>query len=442
MSDDAVRRAIARLLDGEVENLERLSGGASRETWSFDMRHPDRSMELLILQRVASAEIPSLDMAVQARLMVAAREAGVPVPRVVAEAGTSTGTPLVITERVAGETIARRILRDDAYTRAREHLVSQCARALAALHGIDVGRVQGLDEPDQLTTWRNALDASGEPHPAFEIALRWLESHRPAQRRRTIVHGDFRLGNLIVDAHGLAALLDWELAHLGDPLEDLGWLCVKAWRFGGAQPVAGIGGYDELVSAYEEASGTTVDRDALRWWETLGTLKWGVICIMQAARHLSGAVRSVELASIGRRVCENEWDVLDCLDMPSTATGGDGAAESEDDAGLHGHPTMRELLDAVHGFLSDDVVATGGRLGFHARVAANAVAIVGRELRLRDAQESAHRTALSRLGVGSEAELAAAIRAGDFDERMPELVASVRETVRARLAVANPKHVR
>jgi aminoglycoside phosphotransferase (APT) family kinase protein len=144
--------------------------------------------------------------------------------------------------------------------------------------------------------------------------LRWLDAHRPPPHGPAIVHGDFRLGNLVVGRDGLAAALDWELAHRGDPAEDLGWLCVKAWRFGASAPVAGLGDHDELLQAYEGAGGAHIDRATLHWWETLGTLKWGVICIMQARRHLSGAERSVELATIGRRVCENEWDVLDCLD--------------------------------------------------------------------------------------------------------------------------------
>jgi aminoglycoside phosphotransferase (APT) family kinase protein len=115
---------------------------------------------------------------------------------------------------------------------------------------------------------------------------------------------------VIVGPDGLRAVLDWELVHAGDPMEDLGWLCVKAWRFGSPLPAAGVGTYDQLLDAYAEASGTTVDRDVVRWWEALGTLKWGVICIMQASTHLTGMTRSVELAAIGRRVCENEHDLL------------------------------------------------------------------------------------------------------------------------------------
>ncbi|MFC7586736.1 phosphotransferase family protein [Nonomuraea antimicrobica] len=126
-----------------------------------------------------------------------------------------------------------------------------------------------------MTRWREALDALGEPHPVFELTLRRLAATRPPGRRHTVVHGDFRNGNLIVGPEGIRAVLDWELAHSGDPLEDLGWLCVKAWRFGERLPVGGFGAYDELLHAYEEAGGQAVDREALRWWETFGVLKWG-----------------------------------------------------------------------------------------------------------------------------------------------------------------------
>jgi aminoglycoside phosphotransferase (APT) family kinase protein len=128
-----------------------------------------------------------------------------------------------------------------------------------------------------------------------------------------VLHGDYRLGNLLVDDQGLVAALDWELAHLGDPLEDLAWFSIRAWAFGGPGEVAGVGTVDELLRAYEAATGETVDVDAFRWWRAFETLRWGVICMLQAHTHLSGASRSVELATIGRRVCENEYDLLRLL---------------------------------------------------------------------------------------------------------------------------------
>jgi aminoglycoside phosphotransferase (APT) family kinase protein len=294
--------------DVSIEGLHRLSGGASRVTSSFEAVAPDGTRTPLVVQQVRSgAGGTGPGMAAEAAVLRVAAEAGVPVPRVVA---VGEGASFVVQQHVAGETIARKILRDDEYAAARPVLAGQCGRALAALHAMPVDAVPGLDVPDQVAQYRAVLDASGQPHPALELGFRHLEATRPAASTTTVVHGDFRLGNLIVGPDGLRAVLDWELVHVGDPLEDLSWLCVKSWRFGAAPRVGGFGEVPDLVSAYEEASGRTVDLDALRWWETFGTLKWGIMCIMQAAAHLTGAARSVELAAIGRRVCEVEHDLL------------------------------------------------------------------------------------------------------------------------------------
>ena len=285
-----------------IDGLRRLSGGASRETWSFDA-----DGRALILRRDPPGA-PKGGMDMEASLLRAAAGAGVPVPEVVVAEPS-----LIVMERIEGETIPRKILRDDEYAAARPLLAAQCGTILARLHAIPADEVSGLERADQIQQFRDLLDALGEPHPTFELAFRWLESNRPASTRTAVVHGDFRNGNVIVGPEGVRAVLDWELAHLGDPLEDLGWLCVKAWRFGMKPPVGGFGDYDDLIAAYEAAGGGSVDREALRWWEVFGTLKWGIMCIMQAVTHTSGAVRSVELAAIGRRVCEQEWDLLNLL---------------------------------------------------------------------------------------------------------------------------------
>jgi aminoglycoside phosphotransferase (APT) family kinase protein len=164
--------------------------------------------------------------------------------------------------------------------------------------------------------YRTLLDTFGEPHPAFELGLRWLAERAPdSPREPTLVHGDFRNGNFIVGPEGLRAVLDWELAHVGDPIEDLGWLCVKSWRFGVADKlVGGFGDVPQLLDAYARTSGREVTEDELRYWVAFGTVKWGVMCIVQAFTHLGGMQRSVELATIGRRVAEMEWDLLGILD--------------------------------------------------------------------------------------------------------------------------------
>lgn len=312
--------ALAAVLGAStVEHLRRLSGGASRDTFSFDA-----DGRPLILQRQRAASLR--DFAIESALLRQAHKAGVPVAEVVVTDADATteqkdaiGAAFMVVERLDGETIARKILRDDEFERARPKLAAQCGAALAAIHSIPIDAVPGLERTDQVAQYREAHDSLGVPSPAFELGFRWLEQHRPTSSAAApgvlgvspcVVHGDFRLGNLIVDRDGLRAVIDWELGHLGDPMEDLGWLCTKAWRFGAKPRVAGVGDVEDLVVAYEQHSGTTVDRDALRWWETLGSLKWGVMCNMQANAHLSGMVRSVELAMIGRRVAEQEHDVL------------------------------------------------------------------------------------------------------------------------------------
>jgi aminoglycoside phosphotransferase (APT) family kinase protein len=302
----------AALGDGvRIEGLRKLSGGASRESWSFDAAADGTTPRKLVVQieRRAPADA-RIGIDVQARLLRAARAAGVPVPEVVAEA-THDDASIIVLEHVDGETIARRLLRDDAYANARDVLASQCGEALARIHTLPTD--EALDGSDQPAMYRGLLDALGEPHPAFELAFRWLDAHRPPPSGRTVVHGDFRLGNLIVGADGLRAVIDWELAHAGDPMEDLGWICVKSWRFGAEKPVGGFGTRDDLFAAYERVSGLRVDPGVVAWWEVFGTLRWGIICILQASRHLSGAERSVELAAIGRRVCEVEHDLMGLL---------------------------------------------------------------------------------------------------------------------------------
>lgn len=312
MGNDTVsvlQEQLSSVLGGAaVSGLTRLTGGASRETWMFDA-----DGRRLVLQRQRDGAVRG--MGVEASVLRAAHSGGVPVPELVVD-GTSSReltNPFIVMAAVEGETIARKIQRDEEFSGARAVLVPQMGAALARLHSIDPATVDGLSDQDELRYYRQVLDDLGQPHPVFEVAFRWLEANRPQGAGRAVVHGDFRLGNVLVGPKGLTAVLDWELAHIGDPMEDLGWLCVRAWRFGGARPVAGLGGYDELFDAYEAAGGTRPDPEVVRWWEVLGTLKWGIMCIIQTASHLNGLSRSHELAAIGRRVCENEWDLVGLL---------------------------------------------------------------------------------------------------------------------------------
>jgi aminoglycoside phosphotransferase (APT) family kinase protein len=440
-------RRLTTVLGAEVsvERLTRLTGGASRETWSFTALTGDGHRRLVLRRDPPGAgrflgSHPE-GMAWEAAAIAAAQTAGVPVPLLV-DSGTDVavlGSPYLVTEYVDGETIARRLLREPQYARARESMAAELGRTLARIHGVPLDAVPDLENHDPLEHLLASYEAVREPLPTVEIALRWLERHRPGPVAETVVHGDFRTGNLIIGPDGLRAVLDWELVHRGDPREDLGWLCVKCWRFGSALPVGGFGTVDQLLDGYADVAGTRPDPQAVLWWQIYGTARWAVGCRAMAERHLSGDTPSVELAAIGRRVCEQEHDLLLALGLPAEPTEyGAPAVESD----LHGSPTSADLVGAVVHFLREELMpATEGRLNFLARVAANALDGVGRELRLGPEQERRHAERLARFGVTDQAGLAAAIRSGEIDADDPALLAAVRAAVTDRLAVANPRYL-
>ena len=309
-----------------IENLRLLTGGASRQTYSFDaiVEHADgRTETLALVARADPRKGPNtMSRETEYRVLEAAAAGGVPGPRMHLMGDESLGVPFFLMDRVEGETIARRILRDNAYTEARSLMTSQLGRIAAAIHRIpiDTPGLERLPRPEsglssaetEIMRFEQTYRAiAPEPHPAFELAFRWLKLNLPPPAEPTLVHGDYRMGNLIVGPEGVRSVLDWELAHIGDPLEDFGFLCVRSWRFGNDEmPVAGVGQRDELFAAYEAAGGRKVDPQAVSWWETFGNLRWGIICIMQARAYLDGMSKSVELATIGRRTAETEWELL------------------------------------------------------------------------------------------------------------------------------------
>jgi aminoglycoside phosphotransferase (APT) family kinase protein len=441
--DQGLAALLIEVLPGvaQITDLARLTGGASRETWRFTA---DGRPLVVQLQRSGD----ELDMLVEAAVVGAAGIAGVPVPSLVASGRRDDGGAFMVVEAIDGETIARKIQRDDEFADARASFAAQSGAALAQIHAIDPDSVVGLVATDQIEQYTAVLDELGQPHPVFELARNWLLDNRRSNPRRCLVHGDFRLGNLIVGADGLRAVIDWELAHIGDPMEDLGWLCVKAWRFGGAEPVGGVGSRDELFAAYEAAGGGVVDPDEVHWWEVLGVWKWGIMCILQAEAHRSGRARSHELAAIGRRVCENEFDLLDPNGLDLFALSGRGVVPSDSvelvelDRGPHDVPSAIELIEAVREWIEGDLRSgTDGRLQFHGRVAANVLAMVERELTIGPPQAERHRQRLAELGVSSDRELADAIRHGRLPERERDIELALYAATADKLRVANPRYL-
>jgi len=304
----------------QLVGLERLSGGASQELWSFDVE-TGRARLPLILRRNPGGLVQresAAGMETEARLIELARAAGTLAPEVVhvlqPHEGLGRG---YLMERIPGETIARRSLRDAQYTDARPKLARQLGAAAAHIHAIDTaaaGPLRTVTPESSLEASYAGYQANSMSRPVVEWAFRWLRDHLPAPPpRQTVVHGDMRNGNIIVGPEGLRAVLDWEVVHLGDPMEDLGWMCVTSWRFGEIdKPVGGFGPRDELFAGYEAVSGERVDADRVRFWEVMGTLRWGMSCAMMA-REFQAGDRSVEKAAIGRRASETAIDLLAIL---------------------------------------------------------------------------------------------------------------------------------
>lgn len=304
---------------GCVSSVRRLSGGASQQTWAFVLENATRKQALVLRRAVPRAShrgSANVGLATEAALLAQASAAGVPVPavRLVLRPEHGLGDGFVM-HRIEGETLGKRIVRDARFASARTMLAAQCGEALARIHAVPVGslpRLRVAPAEVELEYWLGQHRTYGMVNPVFELAGQWLRCHLPPSPAQgcALVHGDFRNGNLIVGEEGLRAVLDWELAHLGDPMEDLGWLCVNSWRFGNSEkPVGGFGTREALFTAYEAAGGC-VDVERVRFWEVLGTLKWGIVCEGMAHGWLTGAEPDLEKASIGRRASEAEIDLL------------------------------------------------------------------------------------------------------------------------------------
>jgi aminoglycoside phosphotransferase (APT) family kinase protein len=311
----ALTELAPRLAPGatRIGALRLLTGGASMQTWSFDALGGAASVPLILRHcPTPGRQVGKPELAVEAALITAAGTNGVPVPRVAwVPAPNDLLQDAIVMARLEGETLGLRIVRDAAFAPARNLLPAQCGAALAAIHALPVAGLPPLDRrgpTETLAFYRDAWERDWMPRAAIEAAFRWLADTVPDPVEPTLVHGDFRTGNLMVDPDaGLVGVLDWELAHIGDPAEDLGWLCVNSWRF--RQPDKEVGGFGDLaplLDAYEAAGAAPIDGARVRWWQAMGSLKWGVIT---RGMFVAGG-GTVERAVIGRRLSECEADLI------------------------------------------------------------------------------------------------------------------------------------
>ncbi len=287
-------------------SLRLVPGGASKEAWAVDLEDG----RALLVRRAGVGVIhrDTLTLEQEYRVLAAACVAGVAAPRPVAYLGELGGREAFAMEFVDGETIGRRIVRDPPPA-----LPVQMAEQLARVHTIEP--LEFLPRGDAISRFYDELDSVGEPHPAIEYGLAWVRERLPESRRATFVHGDFRVGNFAVNADGLVAVLDWEFAHVGDPVEDVSWPLVRAWRFGAdGRRLGGVGDVEPYLERYNELSGRAVALDELLVWEVFGNVKWAIGCLTQSRRHLNGQDRSVEYAVLGRMAAEMEYELLDLIE--------------------------------------------------------------------------------------------------------------------------------
>lgn len=303
-----MRESLTAVLGAEITEPVLLAGGASKEAWAVDARG-----EKLLVRRAAVGVIHKHTLSLEHEFAVleAAYEAGVKVPRPIRYIPDLDGREAFVMERLEGETIGRRIVRMEGVPPS---LPAEMAEELAKIHAIPRERLPFLEEA-RVERMVGEFDEVGEARPAIELGLWWLREHRPPPRDPVVVHGDFRIGNLVVDERGLVGVLDWEFVHLDDPVRDLAFALVRAWRFGVPQKrLGGIGDVGPYLERYNELTGRDVSAAELGYWELAGNVGWAIGCLTQMQRHLGGQDRSVELATLGRLGAEVEYEIVHLLE--------------------------------------------------------------------------------------------------------------------------------
>jgi aminoglycoside phosphotransferase (APT) family kinase protein len=448
---------VKRELSGcrELLQAERLSGGASQETYRLTLA-TDAGARCVCMRRAPGGIVIPVEarinpgLATEALLMRCARAVGVPEPEVfyVLNEADGLGEGFIM-EWLEGEALGARIVRSPEFEALRPRLAYECGRVLARIHGIDL-EATGLADRLKTTTPEEYVRQTWEryqafhtPQPMIDYTARWLLAHLPEQPRMALVHNDFRNGNFMVDPDGIVAVLDWEVAHIGDPMRDLGWICTSSWRFGNsARPVGGFGDYADLFRGYEEESGTPVDPDQVRFWEVFGSYWWAVGCLGMAEHYRVGPDMTVERPAIGRRSSECQVDCANLL-IPGPVT----LVEPRQLADRDDMPRVDELLISVRDFLRDDIMAaTSGRLNFLARVAGNSLDIVLREDQRGEACRDHELARLQALfGTGDALSplrwrLTEGLRDGSIPLDLPGLAEHLRATVVNQLAIDQPKY--
>ena len=303
-----------------IKSLQRLSGGSSNESWKVTISTKESDQDI-VFRRTPDGNIKDeesnnfVGVINEANIMDLAYQYDVPVPKILKVIDDKDIGKGFFMEFINGETLGNRIVNSELFNSTRPKLASRCGEIIARIHNIPVSKLDNIRTSDangEITRYEEAYRNHGQQIPVFEYALSWLKDNIPKEVPLKLVHGDFRNGNLIISKNDyVSAVLDWEIFHIGDPYEDLSWICVNSWRFNKIDlPVGGFGNREDMYQSYEEESGEKVDRNRAKFWEILGTLKWGIMCLNMIEIYRSGYDNSVDRVSIGRRSSETEIDLI------------------------------------------------------------------------------------------------------------------------------------
>jgi len=434
-----------------VSNLKRLTGGASAATWSF--KYQDKP--LVLRQKVTDPteiiedmpDLQSVSLKTEAELITRARENGVRAPHIhaVTEAGSSLGEA-VLMEQVMGEALPQRLFKDPKYEKALLGLTDECAKSLAKIHEISFETLKGELETrtprDALFILESQFKSFGQTSPVLASAFSWMNENCPSSGEAVLLHGDFRMGNLLIDEEGISAVLDWELSHIGDPVSDISFFCAPPWRFGRYKKQAGgVGEMADLISTYETTSGRQVDAQRLLWWRLHASVNWCLICMIMANMWRSGADRELERIVIGTRVSESEVDILllfdeiygfqDKINLAHLNTDGNSGK---------GETKPEELTQAISEWLTQDIIpTTSGRKGFKARVARNAIGMLQRQSQSGSLFSEAQEQRLSKLSVKA-ADLCSQLLNGTLNIQSNELRHHLKLSTMEQLFIDQPKY--
>ena len=459
MLDDDFKEKLAAVYQANVPDfvelisVERLSGGASQETYRIVIKTNEGEVKQAMRRSpggVIAEPTPGYPgLATEALLMQSAKAAGVPEPEVyyVLQPDDGLGAGFIM-QWLEGEALGARILRSEEFESLRPKLAYECGKIMAKIHAIDLDttglreKLAAVSPADFVHQTWDRYKLLNTPQPMIDYAARWLLDNLPENYEPALVHNDFRNGNFMVTGSGINAVLDWELAHIGDPMRDLGWICVNSWRFGGDKPVGGFGTYEDLFRGYEEVSGKQVDPAAVKFWEVFGSFWWSVGCLGMAEHFRTGPDKTVERPAIGRRSSECQVDCVNLLIPGEVALVQPASLDDNLDM-----PRADELLVSVRDFLRQDVMAgTTGRTNFMARVASNSLDIVLREWQLGGLARAGEEARLQQFYDSNEKladlkwRLTNALRDGSQALDDAALQFHLRTTVVNQIAIDQPKY--